>query len=63
MESTKKNILRVDDIYQELEGVIPKSTLYKVIVTDKKMIYFRVGRAICVTRESFDAFVANGSAK
>jgi hypothetical protein len=59
----QKQILRVKDIFAELGEQVPISSLYKIIVKDKKMIYFRVGRAICVTRESFREFLASNSAK
>jgi hypothetical protein len=63
MAPIQKQILRVKDVYKELDCAIPLSSLYRIIVFDKKLAYFRVGRAICITRESFEAFMADGSGK
>lgn len=63
MAPIEKKFLRIKEIYNLLDGAVPKSTLYYLIVTLKKMNYTRAGRSILVPRESFEEFLANGSCK
>jgi hypothetical protein len=63
MAPIEKKFLRVKEIYNLLDGAVPESTLYYLIVHLKKMAYIRAGRAILVPREAYEEFVANGSCK
>jgi len=59
----KKRFLRIKEVFDLLGGALPLSTLYHIIVVCKKMAYIRVGRAILIPRESFEAFMADGRGK
>lgn len=63
MAQIEKKFLRIKEVFDLLDGTIPLSTLYHLIVVGKKIAYTRVGRAILVDRNCVLEFLADGSGK